>query len=55
MGVDAVYPVGSPLPEVVAGLLARADQGRAAQPGPPQPGPPQPGPRSADYPRAVSS
>jgi methylmalonyl-CoA mutase, C-terminal domain len=26
MGVDAVYPVGSPLPGVVAGLLALADQ-----------------------------
>jgi methylmalonyl-CoA mutase C-terminal domain/subunit len=43
MGIDAVYPVGSPLPEVVAGLLACADQGRA----------PQPGPRSADHPRAA--
>jgi methylmalonyl-CoA mutase, C-terminal domain len=30
MGVDAVYPVGSPLPEVVAGLLAMAGQ-RAAR------------------------
>ncbi len=31
MGVDAVYPVGSPLPEVVAGLLALAGQrGRRA-------------------------
>jgi methylmalonyl-CoA mutase, C-terminal domain len=29
MGVDAVYPVGSPLPEVVAGLLAMARQGAA--------------------------
>jgi hypothetical protein len=45
MGVDAVYPVGSPLPEVVAGLLAHADQGRARGPGP----------GSADYPRAASS
>ena len=26
MGVDAVYPVGSPLPDVVAGLLALAGQ-----------------------------
>jgi methylmalonyl-CoA mutase, C-terminal domain len=26
MGVDAVYPVGSPLPEVVTGLLAMAGQ-----------------------------
>jgi hypothetical protein len=32
MGVDAVYPVGSPLPDVVAGLLALAGErgGRAA-------------------------
>ena len=29
MGVDAVYPVGSPLPEVVTGLLTMAGQ-RAA-------------------------
>jgi methylmalonyl-CoA mutase, C-terminal domain len=27
LGVDAVYPVGSPLPDVVSGLLALADQG----------------------------
>ncbi len=31
MGVDAVYPVGSPLPEVVAGLLALATDEAASQ------------------------